>query len=152
MRDIERSPAAVRHARTLWFVAIGAGVFETVLVVASGRAGTDALAGVTVRVLVFAAAALAVLRMAAGRRWARLALAIGLGVFGTLSLTVDPVLWLAQGHALGAVIRESGPVDLLFGASRVVHVAAVLGACALMFTPPASAWFRATAAPVRRSR
>ncbi|GAA2354627.1 hypothetical protein [Dactylosporangium salmoneum] len=142
MRSVERVPVAVRAARTMWFVAIGAGVFETVLVVASGRAGGDAVAGVTVRVAVFAAAAFVVLRMSAGRRWARLALAVGLGVLGLLSLVVDPVLWLAHGNSLTALIRESGPVDLLFGASRAVHVAAVLSACLLMFLPSANRYFR----------
>ncbi|MET7403479.1 hypothetical protein ABZS66_59410 [Dactylosporangium sp. NPDC005572] len=129
----------------MWFIAVGAGVFETVLVVASGRAGADAVAGVTVRVIVFAAAVLVALQMAAGRRWARLALTVALGVLGTLSLTVDPLLWLAHGNSLSALIRESGVVDLLFGASRVVHVAAVLGGCVLMFVPSANRYFRTRA-------
>ncbi|MFI5914271.1 hypothetical protein [Dactylosporangium sp. NPDC051541] len=143
MENIERIPVPVRRARTMWAVAIGAGIFETVLVVAGGRAGDGAVAGVAVRVAVFAAAAFAVARMAAGRPWARIALAVGLGVVGLLSLVVDPLLWLADGGSPVAVIRESGPVDLLFGASRVVHVAAVLAACVLMFRPAANRYFKA---------
>ncbi|WP_433043406.1 hypothetical protein [Dactylosporangium sp. CS-033363] len=142
MRSIVEVPGAVRQARTLWFVAVGAGVFETVLVVASGRAGDGAVAGVALRAVVFGAALFTTLRMYRGQRWARLALAVGLGVLGTLSIVVDPLLWLAGGNSLTAVIRDSGGVDLLFGASRVLHVAAVLSACALMFTPKANAYFR----------
>ncbi|GAA3266626.1 hypothetical protein Dvina_21810 [Dactylosporangium vinaceum] len=150
MENIERIPAPVRRARTMWAVAIGAGIFETVLVVASGQAGAGAAAGVAVRVAVFAAAALAVAQMAAGRQWARVALAVGLGVFGLLSLVADPLLWLAEGGSPLAVIRESGPVDLLFGASRAVHVTAVLAACALMFQPAANRYFRTRRAARRR--
>jgi hypothetical protein len=36
-------------------------------------------------------------------------------------------------------------VDLLFGGSRVLHVAAVLAACVLMFGPSANAYVRTPA-------
>ena len=74
-----------------------------------------------------------------------MALAVGLGIFGLLSLTVDPVIWLAHGNSLTHVIQQSGTVDLLFGGSRVVHVVAVLAGCVLMFVPSANAYFRAPA-------
>ncbi|GIF50711.1 hypothetical protein DFJ67_1877 [Asanoa ferruginea] len=142
MRTDTRAPAAVGAAFVMWLVAVGAGVFETILVVASGEAGGGAAVGVTVRVAVFLAAILVALRMRAGRRWARLTLAVGLGVLGTLSLVVDPLLWLLDGNSLSAVLAESGPADLAFGTSRVLHVAAVLTACVLMFLPSSNRYFR----------
>jgi len=142
MRSAEQVPVAVRTARTMWLVAIGAGVFETVLMVASGRATGGAVIGVAVRAVVFTAAVVVVLRMFAGRRWARLVLTGTLGFLGTLSLTVGPVLWLAHGNSITGLIRQSGAIDLLFGGSRAVHIAAVLGGCVLMFVPSANVYFR----------
>ena len=126
----------------MWLVAIGEGVLETVLMVAGGRVVGDAVLGVAVRAGVFTAAVLVVWKMFSGRRWARWVLAGTLGVLGTLSLTVDPVLWLAEGNSIDELIRSSGTIDLLFGGSRMIHVAAVLGGCVLMFVPSANAYFR----------
>ncbi|GAA1876228.1 hypothetical protein [Asanoa iriomotensis] len=142
MRIDTQVPAVVRAAFVLWLVAVGAGIFETILVVASGEAGDGAAAGVAVRSAVFAAAILVAFRMLAGRRWARLTLTLGLGVLGTLSLVVDPVLWLVDGNSLGTLLANASAVDLTFGVSRGIHVAAVLSACALMFAPSANAYFR----------
>ncbi len=125
-----------------WLVAIAAGVFETIVVVASGQAGNGAAVGVTVRTVVFVAAAWVDRQMMAGRRWARLTLAIGLGVLGTLSLVVDPAIWLVHGNSLTRLLAHAGTADVMFGSSRVVHVTAVLTACALMFTPSANGYFR----------
>ena len=136
----------------MWLVAIGAGVFETVLMVASGRVAGGAVVGVAVRAAVFVAAVVVVLRMYSGHRWARWVLTVALGVVGTLSLTVDPVLWLVDGNSISETVRASEAVDLLFGASRVVHVAAVLCGCVLMFVPPANAYFRARPARPARGR
>jgi hypothetical protein len=142
MRTDTRAPAAVGAAFVMWLVAVGAGIFETVLVVASGQAGDGAAVGLTARTAVFLAAVLVALRMRAGRQWARLTLAVGLGVLGTLSLVVDPLRWLLDGNSLSHVLAESGPVDLAFGTSRVVHVVAVLSGCVLMFVPAANRYFR----------
>jgi hypothetical protein len=142
MRIDTRVPAAVRAAFVLWLVAVGAGVFETVLVVASGKAGGGAAVGVAVRTAVFVAAVLVAFQMRAGRRWARWVLAVGLGVLGTLSLVVDPVRWLLDGNSLTDLVSGASAVDLAFGISRGVHVAAVLAACVLMFVPSAHAYFR----------
>ena len=142
MRNAQQVPVAIRAARTMWIIAIGAGIFETVLILASGRAGGGAVVGVLVRAVVFVAAVVVVLRMFAGRRWARSVLTATLGVLGTLSLTVDPLLWWVHGNSLSQLIQRSGFIDLLFGGSRVVHVAAVLGGCVLMFVPPANRYFR----------
>ncbi|GIH04021.1 hypothetical protein Rhe02_20880 [Rhizocola hellebori] len=146
MRSNSKAPAAVRKAFAAWLVAIGAGVFETILVVVSGRAGDGAAAGVAVRAVVFAAAVVVALRMLSGSRWARLTLTIALGIGGTLSLTVSPILWLAHGNSLAHLMAQATATDMAFGASRVVHIAAVLTGCVLMFVPSANEYFRAVIA------
>ncbi|QEU90574.1 hypothetical protein [Streptomyces kanamyceticus] len=146
--DEPPAPTAVRAAFALWLTAVAAGVFETVLAVAGAVAEGDAsgggiAGGLVLRMAVFSAAVLVAVRMRRGANWARLTLAGGLGVLGTLSLVIGPVEWLADGHSPGDVFRDLNVLDVLFGASRVLHLAAVLTAVALMFRPAANAWFRA---------
>ncbi|NUU21633.1 MAG: hypothetical protein HOV68_08985 [Streptomycetaceae bacterium] len=141
-------PAPVRGAFALWVTAVAAGVFETVLAVigliADGSASTAELTvGIGVRVVVFGVAVLVAARMRAGRRWARVALAIGLGVFGVASMVVEPLLELIRGESALSDLLDAGAVDLVFLASRVVHVTAVYAAVVLMFRPAANAYFRA---------
>ncbi|WP_447041313.1 hypothetical protein [Streptomyces sp. DSM 118878] len=148
LADGERpAPDVVRAAFALWLTAVAAGVFETVLAVVRTLTEADAAtgglaAGLALRVAVYSAAVLVTVRMLRGANWARLTLTGALGVFGTLSLVVEPVRWLADGHSLGEALRHLDAVDVLFGGSRVLHLAAVLAAVALMFRPAANAWFR----------
>ncbi|UFQ19177.1 MULTISPECIES: hypothetical protein [Streptomyces] len=151
--DEPPAPASVRAAFALWLTAVAAGVFETVLALIGAAADGDASlgdlsGGLALRVAVYSAVVLVAVRMRRGGNGARLALAGVLGVLGTLSLLIEPVQWLADGHSLGAAFRGLGAVDVMFGASRALHVAAVLAAVALMFRPSANAWFRAA----RRTR
>ncbi|GGY42338.1 hypothetical protein [Streptomyces tanashiensis] len=140
--------APVRGAFALWVTAVAAGVFETVLAVArmvgdgSGSGGEIAI-GLAIRLPVFAAALLIALRMRSGRAWARITLTLALGVAGTASMVVQPIRALVQGRSLGAAFEEAGAMDIAFGASRALHVAAVLTAVVLMFLPTANAYFRA---------
>lgn len=76
---------------------------------------------------------------------ARIALALGLGVLGTASMVVQPLGYLADGGSVADALSRAGALDLVFGASRAVHVAAVLTAVALMFRPAANAYFRRAA-------
>ncbi|MER5253545.1 hypothetical protein [Streptomyces sp. NPDC002855] len=144
------TPPPVLAAFALWITAVVAGFFETVLMVGGLMADGDTSAGeiaggLLLRMAVFSAAVLVAVQLRRGRNWARLTLAMGLGVLGTLSLVVEPVRWLAD-HPLGDAFRDLGAVDVLFGASRVLHLSAVLAATALMFRPTANAWFRARSA------
>ncbi|MEV4535269.1 hypothetical protein AB0J82_15700 [Asanoa sp. NPDC049518] len=139
------TPAAVRAAFVMWLLAVAAGAFETILAVANGEAGSAAVVGVTIRAAVFVAALLVAFQMRSGKRWARLVLTIGLGFFGTLSLVVDPVLWLLDGNSLSDALANVSA----FGISRAVHVAAVLAGCVLMFVSSANAYFRRSSTPAR---
>ncbi|MFE0171032.1 hypothetical protein ACFWZ2_01845 [Streptomyces sp. NPDC059002] len=145
--DEPPAPPAVRAAFALWLVAVAAGVFETVLALVRMTADGDASAGelgggLPLRMAVFSAAVLVAVRMRRGGNGARLALAGAFGVFGTLSLLTGPVRWFADGHGIGAAFQDVGVVDVLFGGSRVLHLAAALAAVVLMFRPAANAWFR----------
>ncbi|MEU4232097.1 hypothetical protein AB0F17_48060 [Nonomuraea sp. NPDC026600] len=140
-------PPAVQAAATLWLVAVAAGVFETVLAVgdllSTGTASAgELLSGVGIRLAVFVTAVFLALRLRHGRNWARWTLAVTLGVFGTLSLVMQPVQWLMDGHSVAEAFAGADAMGLMFAGSRVLHVLAVLGAVALMFQPRANAYFR----------
>lgn len=137
-----RPPVAVRAASGLWLAAVALGSIETVIVVGASQGGDNPLPGVLLRCAVYAAAILTTLRMRAGRRWARLALALVLGVVGTLSLVIEPVSWLADGNSLNAVADDADLTWWAIAASRSLHVAAVWAAVPLMFTGSANAYFR----------
>lgn len=142
-----RVPGPVRTAFVLWLVAIGAGVFETVLAIidllADGSAAPGEIAvGVVIRLAVFVAAGVIAIRMRQGRNWARLALVLLLGVGGTLSLVIAPIQWLLEGNSLNTALANVTLTGFLFTTSRVIHVGAVLGAVVSMFRPDANAYFR----------
>jgi hypothetical protein len=142
------APREVRASFALWLAAVAAGVFETALAVVQAASVGPALdaglvVGVGVRLLVFASVVYAASRMLRGRNWARVALAVGLGVLGTLSIVVGPLSWLAGGHTVGEFLAGAGPVPLLFAASRAAHLIAVFAALTFMFRPAANGYFRA---------
>ncbi|MFJ6370865.1 hypothetical protein ACIQK5_22145 [Streptomyces virginiae] len=134
-------PAAVRAAFALWVTAVAAGAFETALMV--GRDPAEGFgAGLAVRLVVFTAAVLVAVRMRGGAGWARIALAIGLGVLGTASLVVEPLGYLLDGGSLADALSRADALERVFVGSRTVHLAAVLTAVVLMFRPAANAYFR----------
>jgi hypothetical protein len=141
-RTTGRPPVAVRAATGMWLAAVALGAIETVIVVGAGEAGASPLAGVLFRCAVYAAAILTALRMRAGRRWARIALALVLGIVGTLSLVVEPISWLADGNSLSAVADDADLTWWAIAGSRALHVAAVWAAVPLMFTRSANRYFR----------
>lgn len=142
--DPAAPPAAVRGAFALWVTAVAAGAFETALMV--GRAPADGLgAGLAVRLAVFTAAVLVAVRMRRGAGWARITLAIGLGVLGTASLVVEPLGYLLDGGSLADALARADALEWVFGVSRTVHLAAVLTAVVLMFRPAANQYFRRSA-------
>jgi hypothetical protein len=86
-------PRQLQASVLLWLVAVAAGLFETALVVVdatSGEVGSAAqvAVGVAVRLLVFAGAVYLAAQLRQGSNWARVALAVLLGLLGTLSLVI----------------------------------------------------------------
>ncbi|MBG0564072.1 hypothetical protein [Actinoplanes aureus] len=125
------TPAEIRAAFLLWMGALAAGCLEVAL-------HDVEPSGLAMRLTIYAIVVAVALRMRAGRNWARLALAIGLGVFGTLSLVIEPITWLLEGHAL----PDLDLTGVLTATSRTLHVLCVWIAVPLMFTPRANAYFR----------
>jgi hypothetical protein len=140
-------PGAVQTAFLLWLVAVGAGVAEMIVRVVDSLAvgaGVD-VGGIVIRAIVYTAVIYVATRMRLGKGWARMTLAVVLGVIGTLSLVIDPILWLAAGgNTLGEVFAEADLMFAFVAPIRLVHLAAVLGALVFMFRPAANAYFRAT--------
>jgi hypothetical protein len=148
-----RPPKQLQASFWLWLVAVAAGLFETTLVViesTAGEAGSAAAVavGVTVRLLAFTALVYLAVRLRRGRNWARIALAVLYGGLGTLSLVIGPVTWLAEGGSLADATAAADLGYVLFAASRLVHLAAIIAALILMFHPGANAYIRET----RRTR
>ena len=134
------APAPVRLAVWLWLGAIAAGVAEALVRLLLPEPPT--LGQLGIRFAIYIGLAALVLALHTGRNSVRWAVAGLLGVVGTLSLVVEPVTWLAAGgDAVGFLAAADGPT-LLVTALRVLHVAAVLTALALMFRPAALGFFR----------
>jgi hypothetical protein len=146
-------PGQLRASFWLWLIAVAAGLFETTLVVVDATAGdvgpaAEVAVGVTIRLLAFTGLAYLAARLRQGRNWARIALAVLYGGFGTLSLVIGPVTWLAEGGSLADAMAAADLGSVLFAASRLVHLVAIIAALILMFHPAANAYIRAT----RRTR
>src|SRR5262249_30758569 len=143
-------PVSLKQAVTLWLLAIGAGVFETILVVANVLWGDGSLAngeglnaGVAVRLVIFVAMTLVALQLRLGKNWARWTIGILLGVFGLLSLWIHPLSVLMEGHALSESFAYLNLASAAFMLSRAVHMLTVVAATALMFVPTSNTFFRA---------
>ena len=148
-----RPPRQLRASFWLWLIAVAAGLFETALVMvdaAAGEVGSSAevAVGGTIRLLAFTGLVYLAAQLLKGRNWARLALAVLYGGFGTLSLVIGPVTSLGEGGSLADAIAAADFGSVLFAASRLVHLGAIIAALILMFHPAANAYIRAT----RRTR
>jgi hypothetical protein len=147
-------PKEVQASFLLWLTAVAAGVLETIIRIidslamgwTSGSGGetdvTGVISNVVIRVIVYTLVVYIITRMRLGKRWARLTLAVLLGMIGTLSLVIDPISWLAAGNSLSEVFTEANLLFFLIAPIRTVHLAAVIAALALMFLPAANSYFR----------
>ena len=155
-------PKEVQASFLLWLTAVAAGVLETIIRVIDalliaglrqrrGNGLTGVISGVVIRVIVYTLVVYIITRMRLGKRWARLTLAVLLGVFGTLSLVIDPISWLAGGNSLSEVFTEADLLFFLIAPIRAVHLAAVIAALVLMFLPAANTYFRGSRSARRRT-
>ena len=150
--DVLAPPGQLRASFGLWLLAVAAGLFETTLVVVDATAGdvgsaAEVAVGVTIRLLAFTGLVYLAAQLRQGN-WARIALAVLYGGFGTLSLVIGPITWLAEGGSLADAIAAADVGSVLFAASRLVHLGAIIAALILMFHPTTNAYIRA----VRRTR
>ncbi len=128
-------PGEIRGAFLLWMGALAAGAAETAL------HGVEP-AGLAMRLSVYAVVAVVALCMRAGRNWARLTLAVGLGIVGTLSLVIEPVTWLLDGNSVADAAGRTDLTGALVATSRILHVLCVWVAVLFMFRPRANAYFK----------
>jgi len=63
-------------------------------------------------------------------------------------VVIGPITWLAEGGSLADAIAAADLGSVLFAASRLVHLGAIIAAMILMFHPAANVYIRAT----RRTR
>jgi len=112
------------------------------LFVSSGSGGEADVTGVAIRVIIYVVVVYIIMQMRLGKRWARLAVAVLLGGIGTLSLVIDPILWLAGGNSVSEVFTEADLLFFIIAPIRVVHLAAVVTALVFMFLPSANIYFR----------
>jgi hypothetical protein len=71
------------------------------------------------------------------------------GGFWTLSLVIGPVTWLAAGGSLSDAMAAVDLGSVLFAASRIVHLAAIIAALILMFHPAVNAYIGQRDGPAR---
>ncbi|WP_167198285.1 hypothetical protein [Brevibacterium pigmentatum] len=128
-----------RLAVTALFTALAAGVVEMAAHLWPFDDLADNAGAVVIRLTIYALIAVVIVRFARGREWARLLLLVGLGVIGTASLLVEPVMWLFDDADVGAYFSAlDGPGTVIL-VSRVVHLAAVaVGVTAMVTLHPRS--------------
>ncbi|MEU2041061.1 hypothetical protein [Nocardia niwae] len=134
-------PPAVRVAFVALVVALVAGIAEAI-----ARALTADPAGVAtglgLRTAIYLLVLAVAVRMTHGDRWARLLLTVGIGVFGLLSLIIEPLAAAMSANELRDLFRDATPASLLVAALRTVHVLAVLIAIPALYARPARRYFR----------
>lgn len=141
-------PATLHISSALWICAVLTGVAESVLGII-GAVRNDVpvaelwlnivLRGVLYGLLIFTA-----LQLAAGRRWPRPVLAVGLGAIGLGTLIIEPIRSVLDGSAVpvGTFLSTAPIIELAFAAMRTCHVVFVLVAFTMMFAPTANAFHR----------
>lgn len=138
-------PAAVTTAFCALVAAVGFGIAETA-VHAVGRLDGSTAGSLAVGLLIRAGVYLVVLgvawRMLRGDRWARLTLAVGIGVIGSASLLIEPISAVVAAGSLADPLVGMTAAEVVVGLNRAGHICAVLVAIPAMYTPAARAWFR----------
>jgi hypothetical protein len=149
IHDIARSepPVPVRAATGAWFLAVGAGVAESVLGVIDAISDRSMpwpaiVAQVALRVIVYGGLFVVIDKFfRLGRNWSRRLLAVLLGVVGLATLVAGPIGWLLTDGDFGAIDVSADFVA--FAVIRSIHVMAVITGVVLMYQPEANRWFHA---------
>ncbi len=140
------TPVSIKWSALLWAVAVAAGVAETGLAVTEivGDGGLDAGVWVNIglRAVIYTGAALLILAFSQGHRWARVNLVALLSVIGLAAMVVPSAMLMADGEGFVDAFGSDGDLAVPFLAVRMLHIAAVAVATALMFVPASNAFFR----------
>jgi hypothetical protein len=138
-------PRAVRVAFIALVVALLAGTAEAVVraVLAFPESDSASLAaGLGTRAAIYLLVLAVAVRLTYGDRWARLLITVGIGVFGLLSLIIEPLAAAMSADEVGDVFRDASAASLLLAGLRTVHVIAVLIAIPVLYTSTARRHFR----------
>jgi|SRR5688572_15064505 hypothetical protein len=140
-------PQSITRSFYLWMGAILAAIVELGVSLAIMPGGAVAAAEVraaeiSVRVVAYAVLLALALAMRGGSNLARHLLALAFGVFGTISLVIEPSSWLLQGGDVPAFLADAdGPMWVMI-LSRIAHVICVVAGTALMYRPADRSYFR----------
>ncbi|WP_157172142.1 hypothetical protein [Nocardia pneumoniae] len=107
--------------------------------------GTDPaalLAGLGMRIAIYSVVLTVAVRMTHGDRWARLLITVGIGVFGLLSLIIEPLAAAMSAKEFRDLFTDVSPASIWLGVFRTVHIAAVLIAIPALYARSARRWFR----------
>ncbi|MEU6828468.1 hypothetical protein ABZ894_07420 [Nocardia beijingensis] len=143
--DRSGPPRAVRVAFVALVVALVAGGAEAIARAARDFPTADPASlatGLGLRIAIYLLVLAVAARMTRGDRWARLLITIGIGVFGLLSLIIEPLAAAMSANEFRDLFRDASPVALLLAALRTVHVVAVLIAISALYTRTARRYFR----------
>ncbi|MEV5966329.1 hypothetical protein AB0L70_31470 [Kribbella sp. NPDC051952] len=146
LAQVGTAPQTARLATSLWLVAVGAGVVETVVQVTNALGDGDSmssLAGqIAIRAVIYGALFVIIDRyFRRGVRWSRYFVAGLLGTVGVASLVSEPIDWLVSNGDLTTVDWTATSVTI--AVLRTVHLTAVLSALALSLHPQTARWFNA---------
>lgn len=134
------TPQVVVLSTALWLGAILAGVTETLVRLAGPVPPTpDEL---LTRGGIYLVLAVLVVGLRSGSDALRWTVLLVLGVLGMLSLVVEPAGALLDGATVSGFLATASGPELVAAALRILHVAEVLAAAALLFHPAARRFFR----------
>lgn len=137
-------PVPVRAATAAWFLAVGAGIAESVLGVLSAddMAWQALVAQIALRAVVYGGLFVVIDRyFRHGHNWSRHLLAVLLGIVGMATLVVGPIGWLIDNGDFASI--EVTANFVAFAVIRSVHIVSVITGVVLMYQPEANRWFRA---------
>lgn len=124
-------PPEIRASLLLW---------STALVAIEAGAGLVASRPAAARTAAMVAVVYLLIQMSRGRNWARVALTVLFAGIATPFVAAESLRWIAE---------ASGFVPVVFAASVIAHVAAVVAALVYMYLPCANRYFRDTRRPAR---
>jgi uncharacterized membrane protein YidH (DUF202 family) len=137
-------PVAVLTATAAWFVAVGAGIAESVVgaLSADDMPAAVLIAQIAIRSVVYGGLFIVIDRyFRHGHNWSRHLLGVLLGIVGMATLVVGPAGWLIDNGDFSTVdVTASFILSVVL---RSVHIAAVVAGVVLMYQSEANRWFRA---------
>lgn len=113
-------------------IALAAGILETVVQVLSLDDPGSAVAGLMLRVVIYAVVATLIIFLARAHYWARMVLICAMSTIGLASLIVGPLVWLFDDPNISALINSADSRTIAVFVLRTIHLVAVAAAVTVM--------------------